>query len=205
MKFKTSQEEFWAGSFGDEYIDRNMNEKLLAANTALFSKIISRTSNIQTIIEFGPNIGLNLISLNQLLPKAELYGVEINAKAVAILKKWGKAKIYHQSVLDYVVDFPRDLVLTKGLLIHLDPKMLPLVYSKIYEASQKYICIAEYYSPKSQEINYRGNTQKLFKRDFAGELLESFSDLTLVDYGFIYHRDPNFPLDDISWFLLKKK
>jgi spore coat polysaccharide biosynthesis protein SpsF len=27
----------------------------------------------------------------------------------------------------------------------------------------------------------------------------------LVDYGFAYHRDPNFPQDDITWFLLEKR
>jgi spore coat polysaccharide biosynthesis protein SpsF len=26
----------------------------------------------------------------------------------------------------------------------------------------------------------------------------------LVDYGFAYHRDPAFPQDDITWFLLEK-
>ena len=45
---------------------------------------------------------------------------------------------------------------------------------------------------------------KLFKRDFAGEFLDRFADVRLVDYGFAYHRDPNFQQDDISWFLLEK-
>jgi spore coat polysaccharide biosynthesis protein SpsF len=44
----------------------------------------------------------------------------------------------------------------------------------------------------------------LFKRDFAGELLDRFSDLRLIDYGFVYRRDTHFPLDDISWFLFEK-
>jgi hypothetical protein len=29
--------------------------------------------------------------------------------------------------------------------------------------------------------------------------------MRLVDYGFIYRRDPNFPLDDANWFLLEKR
>jgi hypothetical protein len=44
----------------------------------------------------------------------------------------------------------------------------------------------------------------LFKRDFAGEMLERYPDLELIDYGFVYKRDNNFPQDDITWFLLKK-
>jgi len=54
------------------------------------------------------------------------------------------------------------------------------------------------------EITYHGHKNRLFKRDFAGEMLDQFSDLKLIDYGFIYHRDLTFPQDDISWFLLEK-
>ena len=55
------------------------------------------------------------------------------------------------------------------------------------------------------EITYRGETGKLFKRDFAGEILDRFPDLALIDYGFAYRRDPNFPQDDLSWFLMEKQ
>jgi spore coat polysaccharide biosynthesis protein SpsF len=43
----------------------------------------------------------------------------------------------------------------------------------------------------------------LFKRDFAGEMLDKYADLKLCDYGFVYHRE-KFSQDDISWFLLEK-
>jgi len=103
------------------------------------------------------------------------------------------------------VDYQRDLVFTKGVLIHLNPAVLPEIYKKMYKASKKYILVAEYYNPTPVEIEYRGNKGFLFKRDFAGELLETFKDLKLVDYGFVYKRDNNFSGADISWFLLEKK
>ena len=78
MKFQTPQEESWAGSFGNEYIDCNQNTQIVAANTALFSKILSKTSSIHSVIEFGSNIGLNLIAIKRLLPEAELSAIEIN-------------------------------------------------------------------------------------------------------------------------------
>ena len=206
MKYKTPQEEFWAGSFGDEYIDRNQSSQIIAANTALFSSIFSRTSNIKSVLEFGSNIGLNLIAIKQLLPEVDLSAIEINEKAVSILKKWGLCKnIYHQSILDFDCDYPREFVFTKGVLIHMNPDILCQVYDKLYAASQKYLCVAEYYNPVPQQISYRGQTEKLFKRDFAGDLLDRFSDLKLTDYGFVYHRDTTFPADDISWFLLEKE
>ena len=52
-----------------------------------------------------------------------------------------------------------------------------------------FIGLVEYYNPTPVEVEYRGHVQKLFKRDFAGEMLDRFPDLTLVHYGFAYHRD----------------
>jgi hypothetical protein len=52
-------------------------------------------------------------------------------------------------------------------------------------------------------VEYRGHADKLFKRDFAGEMIDRF-DLKLIDYGFFYHRDNYFSFGDSSWFLLEK-
>ena len=64
--------------------------------------------------------------------------------------------------------------------------------------------ICEYYNPNPVSVNYRGHKDKLFKRDFADEFLNKYNNLTLLDYGFIYRKDPSFPQDDITWFLIKK-
>jgi hypothetical protein len=50
---------------------------------------------------------------------------------------------------------------------------------------------------------YRGHADRLFKRDFAGDLIEKYG-MKLVDYGFVYKRDNWAPQDDITWFLLEK-
>jgi pseudaminic acid biosynthesis-associated methylase len=83
--------------------------------------------------------------------------------------------------------------------------MLSNAYETLYESSNKYILVAEYYNRTPVSIKYRDHNDRLFKRDFAGEILDKYPDLTLVDYGFVYHRDNNFPKDDLSWFLLEKK
>jgi spore coat polysaccharide biosynthesis protein SpsF len=64
--------------------------------------------------------------------------------------------------------------------------------------------VCEYYNPTPVEVRYRGYDHALFKRDFAGELLDAFPQLSLVDYGFTWHRDTTAPLDDSTWFLLEK-
>lgn len=39
-KFKTEQEEFWAGKFGDDYIRRNRSKEIIAGNINLFSTVL---------------------------------------------------------------------------------------------------------------------------------------------------------------------
>lgn len=202
--FKTEQEAFWAGNFGDEYASRNKSSQLLASNMAFFSKILPRTVGVNSLIEFGANIGMNLHAIRTLLPNVELSAIEINHHAVSELNRLQNLTVYPQSILDFSPDKTWDMVLIKGVLIHINPESLKQVYDRLYRSSSRYICVAEYYNPSPVEIMYRGHSDKLFKRDFAGELLDLYSDLKLVDYGFAYHRDTYFPQDDISWFLMEK-
>ena len=78
------------------------------------------------------------------------------------------------------------------------------VYDKLYRASRRWLLVAEYYNPTPVAIRYRGHENRLFKRDFAGDLLDAHADLRLIDYGFVYRRDPAFSQDDLTWFLLEK-
>ena len=204
MNYKTEQESFWAGQFGDNYIDRNKSKNILASNTNFLSSALKRTSGIKNCIEFGSNIGNNLKALNYLLPEVDKSAIEINPKAISQLKEVVSSdNIFEGSILDYQPIEKFDLVLIKGVLIHLDPKYLEAVYQKLVCSCKKYLLIAEYYNPTPVTINYRGHQNKLFKRDFAGELMDSYPFMILSDYGFCYHRDPIFPADDYTWFLLK--
>ena len=178
------------------------------SNLALFADILKYTENIHSIIEFGSNIGLNLRVIKELLPNIKCSAVEINHKAVEIMRKDEHLKndvsIYEESILSIELDEEFDFVLIKGVLIHINPDELKSVYEKLYHASKHYICIVEYYNPSPVMVNYRGNDDRLFKRDWAGEFLDLYQDCKLVDYGFVYHRDKNFPLDDATWFLIEK-
>lgn len=205
MRETTEQEAFWRGEFGDAYADRNAGEALIAAATGLFARALGRTDRIDSLIEFGTNRGLNLVALKRLLPHCRLSGVEINAKAHAAASALGVAEVWNGSLFDYRVSETFDLALIKGVLIHLAPELLPDAYAKLHAASRRWILVSEYYNPSPVEVAYRGHSGKLFKRDFAGELLDRYPDLRLVDYGFVYHRDPVFPGDDATWFLLEKR
>ena len=205
-RYHTSQEEFWAGGFGDEYSTRVTGDDIVAAYTALHARILQRTTGVKSAIEFGANIGLNLKALKRLLPSIELSAIEINPTAILALEELPEVKhIYKQSILDFTPDYQRDFVLIKTVLIHINPDMLSRVYDLLYRASQKYICVAEYYNPTPVTVEYRGHKDRLFKRDFAGEMLDRYPDLGLVDYGFVYWRDNNFSIGDVTWFLLEKR
>lgn len=204
--YNTEQEEFWANEFGTEYIERNQGDQLLASNLNFFTKALQQVGKIDSCIEFGANIGMNLKALKLLYPGINLKAIEINENAANSLRELiGRDNVYNGSIFDFKVETKVQLSIIKGVLIHINPKMLQKVYEQLYDASDKYILIAEYYNPSPVTLNYRGHDDRLFKRDFAGEFLDQYSDTELIDYGFSYRRDPAFPQDDITWFLIKKK
>lgn len=204
--YKTEQEAFWAGQFGNDYIARNQSEQLLAGNLVFFSKVLARTESVTSMLEMGANVGMNLRALSPLAPQASLNAIEINPQAAEVLRGLPFVNaVYEGSILNYQVEQQFDLVFTKGVLIHLAPEMLPDVYDKMVETSSRYVLIAEYYNPSPAEIPYRGHSNKMFKRDFAGELMDRHPNMKLIDYGFLYRRDVNWPQDDITWFLMEKR
>ena len=203
--YKTEQEKFWAGDFGNDYVDRSADQDFIPPRIHMFSEILKHTSEIKSFLEFGPNVGLNLLALKQIMPQADLHAIEINQKAHQKLIDHGFENVVNGSFLESTLTDHADFVFTSGVLIHINPDMLPQAYEAMYKASKKYIMVNEYYNPVPVEVDYRGNKERLFKRDFAGEMMDKYPDLHLVSYGFIYQRDPNFSQDDTNWFLLEKR
>ena len=206
IDFKTEQEAFWAGAFGSDYIERNQGSELLASNLAFFRNSLKAARSPKDCIEFGANIGMNLAALKLLYPQQEQFAIEINADAVEKLRTiMPPGNVHHQSILDFAPARTFELVLIKGVLIHMNPDYLPQIYDALHQATGRYLLVCEYYNPSPVRIPYRGHDDRLFKRDFCGEILDRFPDLRLIDYGFAYRRDPSFPQDDITWFLMEKR
>lgn len=196
---KTDQEKAWAGNFGDAYNIRSPGNE--EANRVMFRSIFPKPP--QSIIEFGAGTGANLRALRHLIPSAELAAIEVNESAAKQIQSTiPTADVFNTSVLNWEPERTWELAFTKGLLIHIPPEYLEKVYEKLYRASRDLILIAEYYNPTPVTVLYRGESAMLWKRDFAGEMMDRFN-LALVDYGFVYHRDP-YSQDDITWVLLQK-
>lgn len=163
MDYKTEQENFWAGSFGDEYINRNISDEYLASNLNFFSKTFSQIGRPNSLIEFGANVGINLRAIKLLFPKINLFGIEINKTAAnELAKNIGVENVFNGSITDFTTDKKFDVALIKGVLIHINPDILNDVYTKLYHASNKYILICEYYNPSPVTVNYRGHSNRLF-------------------------------------------
>ena len=204
------QEEHWAGPQGDAYHERSPGNE--SANYHFFAQSLEAATmsarGMRTIVELGAGTGANVRALEKLYPFAEITALELNENAAKTLKEQSPNVLVHAGanvVTWEPVERYWDAVITKGLLIHIRPADLDAVYERIHRAAGRYILLAEYYNPTPVSIPYRGEQDLLWKRDFAGEMLDRFTDLRLRDYGFKYHRDIEAPQDDITWFLLERR
>ncbi len=194
------QEKFWKGKFGKKYSQRHKNYKKKNFLKIIFKKKI----RVKSVFEFGTNVGNNLDIIKSLNKKIVTAGVEINEFASKQAGKKGHT-IINNSILKLNENkLPKyDLTMSIGVLIHINPKSLKKIYSKLYNCSKKYILIAEYFNDYPVTIKYRGHSNVLFKRDFAKEIKDQFR-LKIVDYGFIWSEDKKYNQENYNWFLLKK-
>lgn len=206
----TIQEKFWSTDFGDEYTARNPHtaeelDRLYRANFGITRSAMNKLflpKRAEKILEVGCNVGAQLAML-QKQGYRNLYGIEINVAAAASARRaLPEANILVGSAFDLPFrDNYFDLVFTSGVLIHIAPKDLPRALKEIYRVSKKYIWGFEYFNPEPVTINYRGHTNRLWKRNFAQLYLDLFPDLALVkEKHYPYTTDANAD----SMFMLKK-
>jgi pseudaminic acid biosynthesis-associated methylase len=214
------QEKFWSGEFGNHYTQRCTGEERIKSNEELFRRALRCSGWVdnysgylkdsysgKTVIEFGANRGLNIYALSRLGFKTDnMSAVEINDSACCHLNEIPGLIVYNQSMYDECHWAKHDLVISRGVLIHQAPDWLPEAYEVLYNACKVggYILTAEYHASTPTEVKYRGHDGKLWRRDFASEMLDRFRDLKVRDYGFVWKRDPVAPQDDIVWTLMYK-
>ncbi len=207
MNYPTEQENFWHGEFGNAYTDRNDGEKFARANLLFWGNVLKRTGAIQSCFELGCNRGLNLGAIKTLLPTCKTSGLEINAYAAKECASKGHL-VFEGSILASPPESKSaglaDLSFVSGVLIHIEPGSLDAAYDLLFHNSKTFILLSEYFNPQPVAIPYRGHENRLFKRDFAGELWARHPYLRLVDYGFVWSKDPVAPKDDTTWFLFQK-
>lgn len=211
----TEQIEFWEGDFGKEYTDRNtMNQddwdKFYIqhwghSKVEMNERIMAGISKQAKILEVGCNTGQQLLGL-QRSGFTDLYGVELQAYAVEMAKKMSKdINIITGSGFD--LPFKNgffDITCTNGVLIHISPNDHKDFMSEMYRCTNKYIMGFEYYGEKTEAVNYRGNTDRLWKADFANIFMEYFPDLKLVKKDLYPYKPESMKHLTDCFFLLEK-
>lgn len=193
-------EELWRGEFGDAYVERN--RRAADVRERFWKKTISDLK-ISNVLEVGCNTGANLKWIAECLPSHQVYGIDINLKALRELR----GTVPDGNVLwSMARDLPFrdrlfDLVFTFGVLIHQPESTLPLVMSEIVRCSRRYVLCGEYFASKTTEVFYRGHKGALFKRDYAGIYKELFPELKLIKKGFLSRAKG---WDDITYWIFEK-
>lgn len=199
------QQNFWANNYAKDYMKKNSEfDRLLGIEA--WQKILVKADGIQTVIECGCNIGRNIGFLNKVLPTATKSVIEISKPAFEfVTQQYELDQSFNGSILEASFEKTFDLVFTMGVLIHIHPDDLLMNMHKIYNYSNKYILLGEYFNRTPVMIEYQGQEDKLFKRDFGKLFIENFP-ATLVDYGFLWGHiyDPA-GFDDVTWWLFEKK
>lgn len=200
------QQKFWANTYADEYIKKNSQfdgEKGVAA----WKLMLTNIKPISSILECGCNIGRNIDFLNEVYPLASKSIIEISKPAFEFVTSSHKLSLAFNGAIEDAnfKEASFDLVFTIGVLIHIHPENLLKNMEKMYQLSSEYILIGEYFNRTPVMLEYQGQKDKLFKRDFGKFFIKNFS-VELVDYGFLWgHLFDNAGFDDITWWLFKKK
>jgi len=199
------QEQFWAKTYANDYIKKNSSFDLKKGIEA-WNKMSLQIPNIKNILECGCNIGKNLNCLNRVYPQAKKSIIEISKPAYDhVLKTYNVKNAYNGSIISSNFSLNSfDLVFTVGVLIHISPKNLIANMKKMFDYSNKYILIGEYFNRQPTTIIYQGLSNKLFKCDFGKIFINNFN-VKLIDYGFLWgHLYDNAGFDDITWWLFEK-
>jgi pseudaminic acid biosynthesis-associated methylase len=189
--------EFWAGTFGDEYVNRNRVE--WTRRQHFWSTVMP--PDVRTVLEVGCNIGSNLKAIRAVHPGIDPIGVDVNEKA--LLEAAGAGFECHRAPGSQIRHMfgskSFDLVFTAGVLIHVPPEDLADTMRAIVETSKRWVIAVEYAHPVDTMVPYRGNEDKLWKRPY-GRLYEDMG-LKLDGFGFAGKGDG---FDDCAWWRLSK-
>jgi pseudaminic acid biosynthesis-associated methylase len=160
-----TDEQVWAGEFGDEWTQRN--DGVGVHRAPLWNHVLERITPSR-VLEVGCNVGANLAHMPQ---GTDLYGVDINTTAIR--------ELHHRmpainSIVGAAHELPFrddwfDLVFTMGLLIHIPPDKLAAVTAEIVRCSSRYELCAEYCSEHPESKPYR-EAATIYKRDYGGVL-----------------------------------
>ncbi len=187
----SSQLERWQGEFGREYHDRNQVDWRTRVDG--FRAMIPK--DVRSVLEVGCGPGHNMLALQEL--GLRVYGYEPNkyARDQAISHGLG---VFELSVYDLPSSTRVDLVMTSGVLIHVPSDRLGEAMRNVHDSARRYILAVEY-AGDGEPVEYRGEPDMLWPRDYGSLYQTLFPRLELVGTG----TDVS-GFEGATWWLLKK-
>lgn len=207
MPFNNEQEQFWAKTYAEDYIRKNHEFDHDLGSEAWRKMLTNVDEEINTFLECGCNIGRNIEQIKNVLPSAKPSIIEISAPAFNyVASHYELIHAFNGAILESSFENNSfDLVFTMGVLIHINPDQLLKNMEKMFQYSSRYILMGEYFNRTPISIEYQGEKDKLFKRDFGKLFIENFT-VRLVDYGFLWgHIYDSAGFDDATWWLFEKQ
>ena len=193
-------EGLWGGGFGDDYVERN---RAAGDGRAPFWQGLMERYAPESVLEVGCNVGTNLRWIASKIPARNVYGVDINLKALDELRRAvpGVNAVWSPARELPFRDRWFDMVFTMGVLIHQPPEALPVVMAEIVRCSRRYVLCGEYFASDPTEVEYRGQAGALFKRDFGGLYQRMFPGLIVRQQGFLSRAEG---WDDVTYWVLER-
>lgn len=213
----TEQTDQWGNDFGEEYTKRNPNSpdemqslyrtRFGVDRTAMNEEFLGDVPRDARILEVGCNVGMQL-NLLAGMGFTNLYGIEINRFAIERSHALN-AGLPISVVQGTALDLPFkgdwfDLVYTSGVLIHIHPDDLVMVQREMARCSRRWVWGFEYFAPEGYvEIPYRGESNLLWKTDFAKRFAENVPTLQVVRESVYTYLDEPGGLQDKMYMLEK--
>ncbi|KKN46135.1 hypothetical protein LCGC14_0676060 [marine sediment metagenome] len=162
----------WMGNFGIKYTIRN---KIQPTKLIPFFKKVLKDIQVNKILEVGCNRGHNLEAINY-CGGYDLYGIDINPYSIILARESREITFTVGNMFDilYKENF-FDLVMTVGVLIHIDPMDLKNAITELLRVSKKYILMMEYNYEfdNFEKLQYRDNVG-LWRGNFKKFILDNF-------------------------------
>ena len=193
-------EELWAGDFGDACTDRHIG---VGKRRKKFWNEVFQEIPFRNVLEIGCNQGFNLEHLAPLVHPENIFGIDINRKALKLCQeRLPDSNIIYGTVKEIPFrDRFFDLVISAGVLIHIPDESLLKVMNELARCSHRYVVLSEYYDVRNVEVPYRGQRNALFRRDYGGIFQEHFPVFQLRKKGFHTH-DEEF--DDETYWIFER-
>jgi pseudaminic acid biosynthesis-associated methylase len=200
------QETFWKNEITQSYVTDNSRFDEILGQTA-WKRMLTKvdTEGIISYLDCGSNIGRNIAVLKKILPLSNSNIIEIAELPFRICTTTFEIKdSFLGSIKDARFKKQFELVFSMGVLIHVHPDELLETMRNMFNLSSRYIILGEYFSRTPIMINYRGEEDKLFKRDFGRYFVENF-DCSVIDYGFLWGNEfDDAGFDDINYWVFEK-